>query len=191
MIIVSIDIGVINMGITKAFVDDDFNIIFMDAFKVDITRIRHNTVQACDCIIPHTNEVCDRVAHFIQEHEPLFDEADHVLIERQPPMGIKDVESLIMSRFRNKTKLISPNKMHKFFNIGKLSYDQRKLFTEEVADIHIGHIHTYYNCTRRHDMADACCICLFFINSLKREHEKNQRRENIKRLPFDEYRFTS
>ena len=176
MIIISIDIGVINMGITKAFVDDDFNITFMDAFKVDITRMRHNTVQACDCIIPHTKEVCDRVAH---------------LIERQPPMGIKDVESLIMSRFRNKTKLISPNKMHKFFNIGKLSYDQRKLFTEEVADIHIGHIPTYYNCIRRHDMADACCICLCFLNSLKREYEKNQRRENIKRLPFDEYRFTN
>ena len=189
MIIVSLDVGYINMGITRAIVDDDFNITFTDAFKEDLTHAKHTRVNASDCTIPHTKETCDRVAHFIQEYEPMFNEADHILIERQPIMGLKDIEGLMMSRFRNKTTLVSPNRMHKFFGIRHLTYDDRKIATEEIADIHIGHIRTYYNCTRKHDMADAVCICLLFVHNMKREHELKQKRENMKRLPFDEYRL--
>jgi len=189
MIIVSLDVGYINMGITKAIIDDDFNLTFTEAFKIDLTRTIHKKVAIEECTIPHTKETCDRVAHFLQEHESLFNEADHVLIERQPIMGMKDVEGLIMSRFRHKTTLVSPNKMHKFFNIRHLDYDERKVATEQIADLHIGHIHTYANCARKHDMADAVCICIVFVHAMKREHELKQKYENMKRLPFDEYRL--
>ena len=144
------------MGITKAIIDDDFNITFTEAFKIDLTRTIHKKVSIDECTIPHTKETCDRVAHFIQEHESLFNEADHVLIERQPIMGMKD---------------------------------ERKVATEQIADIHIGHIHTYTNCVRKHDMADAVCICIVFVHAMKKEHELKQKRENMKRLPFDEYRL--
>lgn len=181
MIIVSVDIGYINMGLSRCVVDEEYNTKFTHAFKVDITRLTHRRVAPQDCKIPHTCETCDRVAHFIQEYEPFFEEADHVLLERQPPMGLKDIEALIMTKYRGKTKLISPNKMHKHYGISRFSYEERKVKTEEIAFKHVGHLSTYQGQERKHDMADSVCICNFFVDGI--------RRKNPKRLPFEEFRF--
>ena len=145
--------------------------------KVDITHVRHNRVQPCDCKIPHTNETCDRVMHFIQEYMPVFDEADIILIERQPPMGLKDVEALITQAFRSKVQLISPNKMHKFWGISRYDYERRKEHTEKIASEYVD-LTSY---TRKHDVADAVCIAMFYI--------KTHYKPKPKRLPFDEFRF--
>lgn len=187
MRIVGIDIGMINLGVVRVAVDDDFNFEFDTAFRCDITHIKHNTVKPCDCCIPHTNETVDRVSHFVQEHQELLDSADVILIERQPPMGFKCIESLLTFMFRDRVKLISPNRMHKHFTINHLDYEGRKEAVVEVAGPHLGHLPGFTNQVRQHDMADACCICLFEIVKLKDERIKKIRLENIKRLPFDEY----
>ena len=181
MIIVSVDVGYVNLGLTRCELDSEYKPHFTHAMRIDIRRILHTRIPASECTIPHTCETCDRVAHFIQEYEPFFNEADHVLIERQPLTGLKDVEALIMSRYRSKVTLVSPNKMHKFFGIGRFDYDKRKEKTEEIAHEHLGHLESYTFNTRCHDMADSACMTLFFADNL--------RRKNPKRLPFDEYRF--
>ena len=162
--------------------DEEYNTKFTHAFKVDIRHILHKRVPAHECKIPHTCETCDRVAHFIQEYEPFFDEADKILIERQPPTGLKDIEALIMSRYRSKTLLISPNKMHKHYGIARFDYERRKVKTEELAEEHVSHLDTYQCQERKHDMADSVCICNFYVDGL--------RRKNPKRLPFEEFRFS-
>ena len=169
------------MGITRCVVSSHYVPTFTHAFKIDLRRLLHKRVPHEQCTIPHTRETCDRVAHFLQEYADFFDEADHVLIERQPPVGLKDIEGLIMQAHRAKTTLISPNKMHKFFGISRFSYEERKVRTEHIASPHLEGISTYENNTRRHDMADSACICLFFVDT--------QRRRNPIRLPFDEYRL--
>ena len=177
------------MGLTRAVIDDNFNLSFLDAFKLDLRHILHNRVPAHQCKIPHTNETCDRISHFLQEYEPLMQSADHVLIERQPIMGIKDVEGLIMVAQREKTILISPNSMHKFFGISKFSYEERKLQTEKIAEKYVGHMDSYKGLDRKHDIADSVCMCIFFVHRMKEKADKKSRRENIKRLPFDEFRL--
>ena len=133
MIILSIDVGYTNMGLSSALIDENFNIIFRNVYKIDLGHVVHNRVPAHQCTIPHTRETCDRIDHFVQEYLPLLEECDYILIERQPPTGLKDVEGLLMSKFRNKTILISPNAMHKYFKISHLDYDQRKEFTTSHA----------------------------------------------------------
>ena len=181
MILIGIDVGHINMGITRCVLDDENKPTFTHAFKKNIAHVIHHRIEPMECKIPHTNETCDRVAHFIQEYRPMFGEADKILIERQPPMGLKDIEALLMSAFRDKTILISPNSMHKHFGISHYDYEQRKEKTVGVATDHIGHIYDFQAVERKHDIADAVCLVLFYI--------KTKIPRIIKRLPLDEYRY--
>lgn len=189
MKLVGIDIGYINMGVVSAELDDNCDIKFYDAFRYNISLIKHNFIPAQECTIPHTCETCDRVAHFIQENQDLLEDADCILIERQPPMGFKDIEALLMTKYRSKVKLISPNKMHKHFNMKNLDYEQRKEKVVEIASPWVEHIYTYASQERQHDMADAVCMCLMHAHKVKEEQRKKERLENIKRLPFDEFRY--
>lgn len=190
MILVSIDIGYVNLGLTRAVVDECFNLSFIDAVKIDLRHARHTRVPASECKIPHTNETCDRIAHFIQEYEPILGSADQILIERQPIMGFKDVEGLIMSAYRSKTTLISPNSMHRFFGISKLSYDKRKVQTENIAEKYVGHMEEYSNLERKHDIADAVCLCVYHVDGLKREADRKRRMSSaLKGMSLDQFRL--
>jgi len=185
MIIASIDVGYINMALTVCRYDPkDQYPDFTFAEKVDITCPRHTTVPLRKCTIPHTCETCDRVAHFIQEFKPLLDSADHILIERQPIMGMKEIETLVMYIYRAKTMLISPNAMHKHFGISSLDYEDRKIKTTDIAREHVQHLKGFSNIERQHDIADAVCVTLYFIRDMHRAY-------NIQRLPFDEFRYVS
>jgi len=189
MILVGIDVGYVNMGVVRVVLDDVMNFSFTHAFRYDLTVPKHNRVHVSDCTIPHTNETCDRFAHFIQENSHIFDEADCIIVERQPPMGLKDIEALIMHYYRNKVKLISPSQMHKHFRIKHLDYEQRKEEVVGIATRHVEHIDTFTNQVRQHDIADAVCFCIYHITKIKDDMHRKERLENIRRLPFDEYAF--
>ena len=190
MIIVSIDVGYVNLGLTRATVDECFNVSFIDVIKINLRHTRHTRVPACECKIPHTNETCDRIAHFLQEYEPILGSAETILIERQPIMGLKDVEGLIMSANRSRTILVSPNSMHRFFGISKFTYDERKVRTEKIAEKYVGHMEEYQNLERKHDIADAVCLCLYHVDVLKREADTKRRRSGALRgTPLDQFRL--
>lgn len=188
MRLLAIDIGYINMGVASAVVDDSCDIHFHDVFRYNIVFMRHTIIPSCECTIPHTCETCDRVEHFIQENRDLFEDADCILIERQPPMGFKDIEALIMSKFRSKVKLVSPNKMHKHFHMNTMDYEERKVKVVEIATPMVAHIPTWISEVRKHDMADAVCMCIMYTDKLKEEQIKKEKLENMKRLPFEEFR---
>ena len=186
---VGIDVGYINMGVVRMVIDDSFNFVFDEAFRYNISIPKHTKVHVCECTIPHTTETVDRVAHFIQENREMFDEADCILIERQPPMGLKDIEALLMSAYRHKVKLLSPNRLHKHFGISHKDYEERKEAVVEIAGQHLSHLYGFLNQVRQHDMADAACMCIYHLTKIKEERRRKERLENIKRLPFDEYAF--
>jgi hypothetical protein len=163
MLIVSIDIGYYNLGFVKATVGEDGIPHVHHAQKVDITMYTHTRVPFCDCTLHHTREMADYVMHFIQEFREHFDEADRVLVERQPPGGFGAIEALILATFREKTQIISPNAMHKHFNIGHLDYEHRKIKTQEIAEPYLCEIETYTRLTRKHDVSDAMCMILYQI----------------------------
>ncbi len=57
--------------------------------------------------------------------------------------------------FRNKIKLISPNRMHKHFGINHLDYEERKVETTEIADLHLHHLHGFAGQVRKHEIGRA------------------------------------
>ena len=176
MLYTSIDIGYKNLGLIQVEVNEDFKVHFMK--KIDISRI--NCTHKCG--IPHTNEVADHVAHFIQEYQDVLLSADVILMERQPPGGLTNIEAILFFVFRDKIKLISPNSVHSHFGFSHLDYEQRKERVVSIASKYI----TLPDITRKHDIADAFCMILYEVqkNQLKFKHS-----EELKRLPFDNYRL--
>ena len=182
--VVSIDIGYHNLGLVQATIDESYNIKIDDFFAVDLPKLPHRRVKRTECKIPHTNELADLMAHFIQEFGYILDNADRILIERQPPMGLTNVETLLLYLYRDKTELISPNSMHKHFMIGCFDYEKRKLRTIELSYNLLEHFEKYNILERKHDIADAVCMIIFINSPDKEKH----RLSNIEKgLPFNQF----
>lgn len=188
MIVVSIDIGYHHLGIVETFLDEGHNIFVNRIALVDLQRLPHKKIKRCECCIPHTNEVADLMAHFIQEYGEWLDEADQILVERQPPTGLTQIETLLVFLYRKKINLVSPNSMHKHFAIGAYEYERRKEMTIKIADPYLINSELYQSLERKHDIADALCMVIFHTHP-----ERNRKRIAAldRTLPFDNYKYES
>lgn len=182
--VMSIDIGILHLGISVAILDKEYNlieIIWIDL--INITEFSHGRyVSEEKCKLFHTKSFCDWLDHVYQENSDFFEMADYILIERQPPIGLVAIEQLIFSRWRHKAILISPNSMHKHFNIGHYDYDNRKKATEKIANKFLTNNDlveqlTYYN--RIHDITDSICLMIFWINKKQKEYTYKMRKKMI------------
>ena len=184
--ILSIDIGIINLGYVYAEIGEQLNVI--ECNKIDITKMRHNIVSHCNCKLHHDNCMPDYIDHFIQEHHNLFENSDLILIERQPPVGITNVQDLIFSKFRNKVKLVSPNTIHKFFKMTKGDYDLRKIESLNLSFEFLNDFKTFQFHERKHDMSDAMLMLIhYFKNQVKPKIIK--KKDFL--IDFEEFRFKS
>jgi hypothetical protein len=185
MIVISIDIGYHNLGLVKSQIDDvTFEIKIKEIFKIDLKSLPHRKVNRWDCKLEHTNEVADLVAHFIQEYGDYLEEADKILIERQPPTGLTQIETLLLYLYRHKTELISPNSMHAHFKINCLEYETRKERTIEFSESFLESFEEYQELSRKHDIADAVCMIIF---RFARDKEKYRLSQVDKSLPFSHF----
>lgn len=166
MLIASIDVGVINLALVFALVDEKYTLQrILHAELVDTTVLQHVRVGADVCTLGHSKTMTDRLTHFVQERAPWFEQCDKVLIERQPPLGLTNVQELLFLLFRAKAELVSPNAMHKHFNINGFTYEGRKQRTVEIATPYLT-LHAAYNALdRQHDIADAVCQLLFWLHT--------------------------
>lgn len=181
-----IDIGIINLAIVIVELQDYKNIEVKYVERINLTKIKHKKVPFQKCKLHHTKALCDRVNHFIQEYKEYFDKCELIFIEQQPIFGITSVEQLLMDKFREKTKLIPPVKMHKYFNIHKLKdYELRKKKTVQYADEILGTKFELYNVERKHDIADALCIVTFACQEIIKKNKivKNNDFEQFKFIP--------
>ena len=169
--ILSIDIGIINLGYVYSNIYDNGLINVIDCGKVDITIMRHNTVSFCDCILNHDNCFPDYLEHFFQEYYSMFNDADIILLERQPIRGITNVQDLILNKFRYKTLLISPNAVHKYFYMSK-RYETRKKESQQIAQEYLINNEKYLNLNRKHDISDAMLIIIYYTNKYIKKREK-------------------
>jgi hypothetical protein len=128
----------------------------------------HRRVCSEDCVLHHERCVPDYVDHFIQEHESFFNEADRVLIERQPIMGITNVQDLLFQRFRDKVLLISPNSLHKHFKLSK-DYSIRKEESENLCSEYLSNELNYTKEQRKHDISDAMMMILYYSSLLPKQ----------------------
>lgn len=179
--VLSIDVGIINLG--YVFAELDTSIVVKQCNKVDITKMRHRTVSYCNCKLHHDFCIPDYIDHFIQEHYYLFEQADIILIERQPPVGITNVQDLLFSKFRDKVKLISPNAVHKFFKMDK-DYETRKIESNTIGLEYLTHFENYHNYERKHDISDALLLVLYYFKTLP-----PPKKPNIIVDDFEQFRF--
>ena len=180
MNILSIDVGIINLGYVFANILDN-EITVIECNRIDITNMRHRSVSFCDCKLHHEFCIPDYLDHFIQEHRDIFDTADIILIERQPPMGITNVQDLLFVKFRSKIKLISPGSVHKFFNMSS-DYSFRKKESQHISDHYLNDNINYNNNDRKHDITDAMLMILYYF-------KKMYKKKGI--TDFEEFRLIS
>ena len=176
MLVLGVDVGIINLGLCLVETDDFYQSKTLNAWKhIDITVMRHNRVPRHTCVLSHTNCLCDRLKHVFQEEIELFNSADVIVIEQQPPCGHIAVEQLILSEFRQKACLVSPVSMQKSFDMRRLTYEERKtqaqrIFNEsrivpfEVKDL-------LSKRERSHDVYDAFLIAEYWLR-VKRQSVK-------------------
>lgn len=160
-----IDIGVVNLGFAVIRFEDPehFDVLFAD--KIDITKF------GCDqrfCELSHDNIMADWISHFTRSHKHLLEKSDKILIERQPPMGFRDAEQLLMHYYREKAVLIHPRSFHCHFLVSRLDYDSRKEMLVRKAN------RIYEKCNnvcsvlaheRAHDVADALLFAMYFVQT--------------------------
>jgi len=196
----SIDIGITNLGYvySELQIDTDFgskykanmynenyllniinskkDITIIDCDRIDITKVKHKKVAYCVCKLHHDRCIPDYLDHFIQETE-YFRECDVLLLERQPPVGITNVQDLLFKLFRDKVKMISPGSIHKYFGFPSGEYNIRKELSEKVSEEYLSNFSTFTKNIRKHDIADAMLMIIFYYKNLKKEfielHSKN------------------
>lgn len=172
--VLSIDIGILNLGLSVGLVDKEHNIVeiaWVD--NIDITNYTHEReLGECECHLYHTKSIADWMEHIFEEHKMLFESATYILIERQPITGLTSVEQLIYYRWRSKCILVHPRSMHKHFHIGHYEYEQRKERTMQIADKnyywHPRAVERYETFERQHDISDSICLMGFWVH---RQHE--------------------
>ena len=186
--VISIDIGVCNLGISCSIITEDFNleeIVWIDL--VNLTEFSHNAVKREDCKLPHSRTFSDWMEHFFQEYKHFFDVCDFVIVERQPPTGFVVVEQFIFNRFRNKCHLVSPVNYHSFFNMRDLDYEHRKIKSETIGmrfiqDDDLLRQIEFYN--RKHDITDSICMLIYWLDKRQKIHIKQQKIDYANTLCF-------
>lgn len=186
--VLSIDIGITNLGFVysrvdfyppepesrhKAKIKNDNYILncdqikkyiqILDCNRVDITKVHHSRVKFCDCMLHHDRCIPDYLDHFVQE-TPHFQECDILLLERQPPTGITNVQDLLFKQFRDKVVLVHPASMHSYFDLPG-DYDLRKVKSEQLSFGYLAQSHNFLNNIRRHDISDAMLMTLFYYKT--------------------------
>ena len=163
--VLSIDIGIINLGYVFVELSETVNVL--ECNRINITHMKHNKVNRCDCKLHHDFCIPDYIDHFVQEYFHLFNEADVILIERQPPMGLQSLQELLFIKFREKVKLVNPCSIHKFFKMTKCDYDLRKIESETIAKEYLNTFISFNGNERKHDISDAMLMVLHYFKTTK------------------------
>ena len=149
MRVLAIDIGYHNMGIVLAEFEDDP--------KIHVKCMKKASLEDYKYI--RSNDFIDLIPLFVEDHQELFDSADKILIERQPPGGFTNIEILLHYMFRDKVVLVSPVSMHTHFGMRHLDYEERKERTVLITEKYLKDDIPY---ERKHDIADAFCMIVYY-----------------------------
>ncbi len=159
------------MGIICALVNDDFTLNKVIYCSLD------NITDTCTnkgCTLTHENNFTDHMLHYFDKYKNYFEEADTILVEQQPPMGLQVIQELIRFKYRNKTITVPPKSMHCHFSIQHLDYERRKEATIRLSTPWLSEHKKFVFETRKADIADAFCILMYFISVQHKEYLKQK-----------------
>ena len=131
------------------------------AERVNISEFRCGP----DCSLYHSRMTSDWVEHFLVEFHDVLSSADVILLERQPPVGHRDVEQLLVAALRGKIQMVHPISVHSFLGMRGLNYDERKVAAVHRARQLFGSTTvgaTSLRDGRVHDVADAMMMIHYY-----------------------------
>jgi hypothetical protein len=182
MKIVSFDPGFINMAMVVAEVDPPTQATtVLHCRMYDICEMRC----PCDGICGFTrNDNCaaHRVYHYLDAMDSLIVGADKILIENQPPCGIKGVEQSLyfMAKLRyskgnaNLVELVSPRAMHAFFAMSQ-SKVERRVQIVDICGSYLKHLKEFNDAPEQDHLCDACGFIIYYVaNKLETMLDKNR-----------------
>lgn len=168
MRVVSFDFGYVNLATVIADIDEtSYDVQVVDCFMTDLTNIVCNDK---DCIYPKSSRrTAHLVHHFIEKIDRHLQEADLVLGELQPIMGLVDVEQLIYAHIQTKyahknkkfMRLISPNQMHRAFSMSDCKI-QRRIQVVENTEWYLESHQAFQNANEKDHLGDACAFVLYY-----------------------------
>jgi len=176
--VLSIDPGIKNLGYVYCEIGTSIKVL--ECNRVDITFMKHSKIPFCECTLRHENCIPDYLDHFVQEND-IFEKADIILLERQPPQGLLNVQDLLFIKYRDKITLINPNSIHKYFKMTKGDYDLRKIESVDFANSFLNEFYNFEINERKHDISDAMLTIMYHFDTLKLKTKCKQ-----KQLPFFE-----
>ena len=184
-VVMCIDVGVRNLGVSVTHISEDYmsrEVIWFDL--IDLTAFRHRDTTREECDLHHTRNFADWVEHFVQDHLAFIEYADLILIEKQPPQGLVAVEQLLFARFRSKTQLIHPRRVHSYLRIGHLTYEERKHAVVKIVERELpeGMREQFSWYERKHDMADSLVMMMYYCAQKVVEHKRRAQRELLTRV---------
>ena len=186
-LLLSIDVGILNLGLSVIEYNDQFE--FEKILGIELLNITdfYHPPTITTCKLNHSKSFADWMDHIFYYYNSIFSTVDMIIIERQPPTGLVAIEQLIFSKFRNKSELISPNSMHKHFNINYLTYDNRKLSTENISRKYLMSsepiIYSQFeNMERKHDISDSICQAIYWLDKKRKDYIIEQSKINLRKM---------
>lgn len=164
MKILSIDIGHDHLGLVGGIVWENYKLDRI--FLCKLINIK-SLVTECDipnCPLKHSLSISDYMSHLFMIYQSDFEEANCILVERQPPTGFIAIQELVLFKYREKTHLISPNSVHKHFGMSK-NQKFRKIFTTKFSHKDLHSFEDYQLNPRKHDLGDAYCILIYYLSN--------------------------
>ena len=183
MIVVGIDPGIISIGLVCVEVSADYELVeVLECEAVNITLETHRK----------GNHVHDLITAFLKTRERMFDTADVIVIERQPPMSAgMGLEIMLRERFGSKCVFISPSTLHVQFNLSGFDYNARK---ERGVALVLRHVQVWRDAfvkgadmlekklhclVRKHDICDAILLLTSWVQRQKKNEQSVRKASSV------------
>lgn len=125
----------------------------------------------------------DALSSMFKERKSQFDQADVIVLERQPPMSAgAPLEFMFRERYRSKCVFVCPQTLHKHFELSGYEYEARKEKSVNIASQFLQYssvIHKFSALARKHDVSDAVLLLMYYSERVSQSAITN--------VPFSEF----
>lgn len=193
MKVVSFDFGHTNLAMVCAQVDETTYDVEVTYAKM--TNLKHMYCSGKNCLFRRDDRrTAHLVHHFVESIDEHLRDADLVIGELQPIIGMVDVEQCmliyIQQRYSNGNpnfmRLLSPNSMHKFFHMSEDKVERRKEIVTITEYYLTGH-RAFDVAEQKDHLGDACGFVLYFAENIL----PDLLRQDLSRNRFKDFAFNS
>jgi hypothetical protein len=189
MLVVSIDVGIVALGISlcEVTLEPDFVINrVIHCNTINLVQNCHQTCRKNKCKSFGEKTHSHYVKHFIKSfHQKYFERSKYILIERQPKGGYTSIEQLLNFFYEERCILQSPMTLHSWLGTIGAERVVKKAKTEAIALPYIQKNKGFLKQQQRqhkgdnvflpstHDICDTIAYVLLWLKTIKEEHERS------------------